>query len=61
MSDAKNPKLKLFELNLGTAEEVSDGSVQRLGDRDGTSMTGRVFAGWGIVDGVGFAVGRDGV
>jgi hypothetical protein len=36
------------------------GSVQRLGDRDGSDMTGRVVAGWGIVDEVGSAVGRNG-
>jgi hypothetical protein len=30
------------------------------GDGDGSDMTGRVVAGWGIVDGAGFAVGRNG-
>jgi hypothetical protein len=30
------------------------------GDGDGSDMTGRVVAGWGIVDGVGFAVGQNG-
>jgi hypothetical protein len=30
------------------------------GDGDGSDVTGRVVAGWGIVNGVGFAVGRNG-
>jgi hypothetical protein len=60
VSEAKAPGLALFEFHLVTAEKAR-GVSRGWGDKDGTSMTGRVFAGWGIVDGVGFAVGRDGV
>jgi Phage integrase, N-terminal SAM-like domain len=36
------------------------GVSKHWGDRDGSDMTGRAVAGWGIVGELGFAVGRNG-
>jgi hypothetical protein len=36
------------------------GLSREWGDEDGSDMTGLAFAGWGIADGMGFAVGRNG-
>jgi hypothetical protein len=36
---------------------LSVGSAQNVGDGDARDMTGRSIAGWGIVDGVGLALG----
>ena len=38
---------------------VGGGSVQRLGVCGGGDMTGRAVSGWGIVDGLGVAAGRN--
>ena len=40
--------------------EAAMGVSKHWGDRDGSDMTGRAVAGWGIVGEVGFAVGRNG-
>ena len=37
-----------------------EGVPTNWGEEDGSDMTGRIVAGWGIVDGLGFAVGRNG-
>src|SRR3954447_24791951 len=38
---------------------VARGTVQRLGVCGGGNMTGRAVSGWGIVDGLGVAAGRN--
>jgi putative ABC transport system substrate-binding protein len=55
--------------NLAVEYRLAEGRYERLpalrvsrdwGSRNEVSMTGRVAAGWSIVDGVGVAVDRDG-
>ena len=52
-SDAK--EIQLFQLVIGGSAGVS----RKWGDEERSDMTGRIVAGWKIVDGVGFAVGRN--
>jgi hypothetical protein len=40
---------------LHDAIEPHKGSVQRVGDKDGSDMTSRAVSGWGIADEMGFA------
>jgi TnpA family transposase len=47
-------------VHTGHASAVASAVSRDWGGGDGSDMTGRVAAGWGIVDGVGFAVGRNG-
>jgi ribose 5-phosphate isomerase len=42
------------------AEAAAQGTVQSLGDGDGSGMTSHAEAGWESMDGVGAAAGRDG-
>src|SRR5260370_36925885 len=46
--------------SLASHRRVALGVSRNWGDEDGSDMTGRAVAGWGIVDEVGFATGRNG-